>query len=399
MCVPVPFCTLYIHHPFHIMTPEEYISLYEKYRNGSCTPEETAQLMQYRDNFHLLEEEDARAAVVDEQLQHRIYGKIMQTTGGKKIVRLTGWWQAAAAVLLLALGLSALFTRNNTKRPLAVKENKAPAAAPQPIKPGTNTATLTLADGSVITLNDAPEGVVAQTGSTAITKAKGLLSYTANSNVAVNESSLNTMNVPRGGQYAITLSDGTRVWLNSGSSLTYPEVFAGAERKVVLSGEAYFEVSKNEQKPFIVHTDRADVHVLGTHFNINAYNDEGVLKTTLLEGAVRLSAATASVLLAPGEQGLITGSRPGIEKKRVNVNQEIAWKAGYFVFRYNTIGDIMRQISRWYDVEITYRGGLPTGTFGGTYSKGKDLPELLNGLELTGLVHFKIEGRNVIVMP
>jgi len=382
------------------MTPEEYISLYEKYRNGSCTPEEAAQLMQYRDNFHLLEEEETQAADVEELLKDRIYGKIMQTTGGKKVVRLANWWRAAAAVLLLVLGLGALFTKNNTKKPLAVKVNKAPASAPQPIKPGTNTATLTLADGSVITLNDAPEGVLAQTGSTAITKANGLLSYTANSNgAAANENALNTMHVPRGGQYAVTLSDGTKVWLNSGSSLTYPEVFAGTERKVVLSGEAYFEVSKNEQQPFIVHTNRADVHVLGTHFNINAYNDEGVLKTTLLEGAVRLSAATASVLLAPGEQGLITGSRPGIEKKRVNVNQEIAWKAGYFVFRNNTIGDIMRQISRWYDVEITYRGGLPTGTFGGTYSKGKDLPELLNGLELTGLVHFKIEGRNVIVMP
>lgn len=382
------------------MTPEEYISLYEKYRNGSCTPEEAAQLMQYRDNFHLLEEEETQAADVGEQLKDRIYGKIMQTTGGKKVVQLANWWRAAAAVLLLVLGLGALFTKNNTKKPLAVKVNKAPASAPQPIKPGTNTATLTLADGSVITLNDAPEGVLAQTGSTAITKANGLLSYTANSNgAAANENALNTMHVPRGGQYAVTLSDGTKVWLNSGSSLTYPEVFAGTERKVVLSGEAYFEVSKNEQQPFIVHTNRADVHVLGTHFNINAYNDEGVLKTTLLEGAVRLSAATASILLAPGEQGLITGSRPGIEKKRVNVNQEIAWKAGYFVFRNNTIGDIMRQISRWYDVEITYRGGLPTGTFGGTYSKGKDLPELLNGLELTGLVHFKIEGRNVIVMP
>jgi len=382
------------------MTPEEYISLYEKYRNGSCTPEEAAQLMQYRDNFHLLEEEETQAADVEEQLKDRIYGKIMQTTGGKKVVQLANWWRAAAAVLLLVLGLGALFTKNNTKKPLAVKVNKAPASAPQPIKPGTNTATLTLADGSVITLNDAPEGVLAQTGSTAITKANGLLSYTANSNgAAANENALNTMHVPRGGQYAVTLSDGTKVWLNSGSSLTYPEVFAGTERKVVLSGEAYFEVSKNEQQPFIVHTNRADVHVLGTHFNINAYNDEGVLKTTLLEGAVRLSAATASILLAPGEQGLITGSRPGIEKKRVNVNQEIAWKAGYFVFRNNTIGDIMRQISRWYDVEITYRGGLPTGTFGGTYSKGKDLPELLNGLELTGLVHFKIEGRNVIVMP
>jgi ferric-dicitrate binding protein FerR (iron transport regulator) len=322
----------------------------------------------------------------------------MQTTSGKKTIRITGWWQAAAAVLLLALGLSALLTRNNTKKPLAVKENKAPAAAPQRIKPGTNTATLTLANGSVITLDDAPEGVVAQTGSAAITKGNGLLSYTANGNTKANENAVNIMHVPRGGQYAVTLSDGTKVWLNSGSSLTYPEVFDGPERKVVLSGEAYFEISKNEQQPFIVHTDRADVHVLGTHFNINAYNDEGVLKTTLLEGAVRLSAAAASVVLAPGEQGLITGSRPGIEKKRVNVSQEVAWKAGYFVFRNNTIRDIMRQISRWYDVEIEYRGELPTGTFGGTYSKEKDLPELLNGLELTGLVHFKIEGRKIIVM-
>jgi len=294
-------------------------------------------------------------------------------------------WRIAAAVISLIIAAGGVWYFSG----------RSSSTGQQPLPLAKNTLQLRLSDGKEIPLPSSAGNTITAGTMKLVINGNGL-TYTAPENTTDEWA---TLMVPGKLDYKIVLKDGTEVWLNSLSSLRFPYAFRGGNREVYLSGEAYFKVAKNEQQPFIVHTNRADVHVLGTHFNINAYNDEGVLKTTLLEGAVRLSAATASVLLAPGEQGLITGSRPGIEKKRVNVNQEIAWKAGYFVFRNNTIGDIMRQISRWYDVEITYRGGLPTGTFGGTYSKGKDLPELLNGLELTGLVHFKIEGRNVIVMP
>ncbi|WP_298734311.1 FecR domain-containing protein [uncultured Chitinophaga sp.] len=376
------------------MTPEEYIRLFEKYQQGQCTPEEEALLMEYQDHFQLQEEEPAMSAA-DKELRRRIFGRIATTAGRKKVFRLRWGW-AAAAIVILAAGMGALLLN---RQPDSLPEivEKAPVKN-GPITPGSSMATLTLADGAVIALEDAADGIVARAGGTAVTKTgKGAIAY-ADQGGATDQHSLNTINIPRGGQYTVTLSDGTKVWLNSESSLTYPVVFGGAERKVILKGEAYFEVSKNEQKPFIAETDHATVHVLGTQFNINAYHDEKDVKVTLQEGSVRLSSEADKTLLTPGEQGIVSLSHTAIEKKKVNMNQVMAWKNGYFIFRNNTIQDIMRQIGRWYDVEVVYEGNLPKGTFGGTYSRNKDIHELLKGLELTGLVHFKIEGRRIIVM-
>lgn len=380
------------------MTPEEYILLYEKYQQGLCSPEEERRLMEYQDNFQLQEDEAPTLSAADKELRGRIYGRIVQTTGGKKKVFRLTWRWAAAAIFILMAGLSGLLLKKQPDKPIKITKNHVINGTP--IKPGSNMATLTLADGTTIALEDAADGIVAQTGGTAVKKlGKGLIAYSGKGNNApADEHSINTINIPRGGQYMVTLSDGTKVWLNSESSLTYPVAFGGAQRKVILKGEAYFEVNKNEQKPFIAQTDHAEVYVLGTHFNINAYEDEKNEKVTLLEGSVRLSAGTDKALLRPGEQGIVELSRAGIEKKKVNINQIMAWKAGYFVFRNNTIQDIMRQIGRWYDVEVVYQGDIPKGTFGGTYSRNKDIHELLKGLELTGLVHFKIEGRKIIVM-
>lgn len=310
------------------------------------------------------------------------------TAGEYRLRRLWKWgWAAAVAVLI---GAGAYFWHYQAP----MKEiMKAPLV--KDITPGANKAILTLADGATVTLDSAGHQVIQQ-GATAVHQQGGRLQYEAKRRGPV--VAYNTLATPRGGQFQVVLSDGTKVWLNSESSLTYPEVFIGSERKVVLSGEAYFEVSRNEQQPFAVHTDHAIVNVLGTQFNLNAYQDESAVKATLLQGSIRLSGGASTALLSPGEQGVITGGRPGIEKKHVNVNQEVAWKSGYFIFRNSTIQDIMRQVGRWYDIEVEYRGGLPRGTFGGIYSKNKDLQELLKGLELTGLVHFKIEGRRVIVM-
>ena len=381
-----------------IMTPEEYILLYEKYQQGQCSPEEEKLLMAFQDNFHLQDDEPPEMPAADKELRGRIYSRIVETTTKKKKVFRLTWRWAAAAIFILMAGLCGLLLNKQPDKP--VKIAKSHVINGTPIKPGSHMATLTLADGSTIALEDAANGVVAQTGGTAVTKTgKGAIAYSdKGDHAAADQHSLNTINIPRGGQYTVTLSDGTKVWLNSESSLTYPVVFGGAERRVILKGEAYFEVSKNERQPFIAQTEHADVHVLGTHFNIDAYKDENTEKVTLLEGSVRLSTGSAKALLTPGEQGIVALSQAGIDKKKVNVNQVMAWKNGYFIFRESTIQDIMRQIGRWYDVEVVYEGNIPKGTFGGTYSRNKDIHELLKGLELTGLVHFKIEGRRIIVM-
>ncbi|GAA4322656.1 hypothetical protein GCM10023149_23140 [Mucilaginibacter gynuensis] len=382
------------------MTPEEYISLYEKYIAGLCTAQEKEALLQYRDAFHIQDDNDARLSDTEKQLRSRIYQRIAATTvttpaARPKVIRLAHWWYAAAA-LLLAVGLAALFFKQAPPKLIAKTYIK--KKDHQPIKPGTNTAILTLANGRTVLLDKTANGLVDSSGNTTIKKLRnGQLAYASTgTNADADPDAENTISIPRGGQYAVTLPDGTNVWLNSESSLTYPVAFTGKQRRVVLTGEAYFEVAKNKNMPFVVHTNQADVNVLGTHFNVNAYEGDDEVKTTLLEGSVRLSGKSSSAMLVPGEQGLVAGNE--ISKRQVNINQVIAWKLGYFVFRKDNIKDIMKQVSRWYDVEVEFRGNMTGKTFGGTYSKNKDINELLKGLELTGIIHFKIEGRRIIVM-
>ncbi|MDN5288820.1 MAG: hypothetical protein JWR38_5094 [Mucilaginibacter sp.] len=381
------------------MTAEEYILLYEKHLSGLCTPEEEELLMQYKDNFIIQDDHEVKLSNTDKRVKSSIYHRILRSISGNKKILSLSWWWAAAAVVLLAVGLGSLFL-NNAPNQLMVNNKPRPVKS-NVIKPGTTTAVLTLANGARIPLDDAANGVVAKAGNTSIKKLKnGLLSYADNGADAgtASNSLKNTITIPRGGLYTVVLPDGTYVWLNSESSLTYPVTFKGAERGVTLKGEAYFEVTKNKEKPFIVHIGNVNVKVLGTHFNVKAYQDDNVIKTTLLEGSVQLSNQASSALLAPGEQGITDQDYDHITLKKVNVSQVIAWKSGYFIFKEENIHDIMEQISRWYDVDVEYQGNMSNKTFGGIYSKNKDINELLKGLELTGLVHFKIEGRRIIVM-
>ncbi|MBS1665573.1 MAG: DUF4974 domain-containing protein [Bacteroidetes bacterium] len=379
------------------MSPQEYIKLYEKYLSGSCTPEEEAALMRYQDNFKMQDAPRSPLSDQDKATRREIYSRIAQSIGPKtRTVRLKFWW-AAASILLVVIA-AVYFTGRQSAKPLAVNKNP-DIKNTTPIKPGTTAATLTLANGSQIVLDDAHNGVLSNSGNTAITKTKnGQLAYVDNGTSAtIDPNAKNTLVIPRGGQYMVTLSDSTKVWLNSTSSLTYPIAFTGNERAVTLTGEAYFEVAKNKAHPFIVHTQKMDVKVLGTHFNVDAYEDETDTKTTLLEGSVALSHQSSSILLTPGEQG-IAGPAAAIRTRKVNTDHVTAWKQGYFVFRGDNIREIMKQISRWYDVDIVYEGNVTDEPFGGTYSRNKDITELLHGLELTELVHFKIEGRRIIVM-
>jgi ferric-dicitrate binding protein FerR (iron transport regulator) len=213
----------------------------------------------------------------------------------------------------------------------------------------------------------------------------------------------NTITTPRGGQYQVTLSDGTKVWLNAASSIRFPVLFTGNERKVEITGEAYFEVAKNVSKPFKVKTISSEVEVLGTHFNVNAYDDEAVAKTTLLEGLVKVSVPQtggklAARFLQPGQQSGITKDGRISVLNNADTEEAVAWKNGRFQFRSADLKSILRQISRWYDVDVVYKGNVDLH-FTGQLTRDDYVSKVFDKLALTGEVHFKIEGKKIIVSP
>ncbi|QEC42908.1 FecR family protein [Pseudobacter ginsenosidimutans] len=310
----------------------------------------------------------------------------------------TGWFRYAAAVFVIAVSaLFFLLFKNDKKE----KELAVAVASPQTdIVAGSDKAVLTLADGSRIVLDEAQNGSLAQQGNARIVKLdSGLLAYHIDKGVAA-KPSFNTLTVPRGGQYALTLADGTRVWLNAASYIKYPTVFNGPERVVEISGEAYMEIAKNNKQPFIVNANGTEIVALGTSFNVNAYPDESGVKTTLIDGGVRvrkLSAAEAKVL-GPGQQAIVNGNIDYVKVESVDTEQVLAWRNGFFSFNNADIKTIMRQLSRWYDINIIYEKGVPEQRFFGEMSRSLSLSQVLKGLEATK-INFRLEGRNLIVMP
>lgn len=302
---------------------------------------------------------------------------------------------AAAAVLILALGLY-WWSGIRQKNQMAYKVEPAQQTD---IAPGGNKAMLTLGDGSVISLDSAANGALASQGSTSITKSKkGELVYNAGQGLDA-AVVFNTVTTPKGGQYHIVLPDGTKVWLNAASSLRFPTSFKGKERRVEISGEVYFEVAHNKKMPFIVKTAETEVAVLGTHFNVMAYPDEKVLKTTLLEGSVRVKRADKSVMLAPGQQARLKSGTDNIRiVDEVDMEKEMAWKNGYFQFKDDNLENIMRQISRWYDVDVRYEGNPGKETFTGRLPRNGNVSKVFKILSLSG-VKFRIEGKSIIVTP
>ncbi|HEX8020214.1 FecR family protein, partial [Mucilaginibacter sp.] len=272
------------------------------------------------------------------------------------------------------------------------------------ILPGSNKAYLTLANGSKIVLDDAKNGQLAASAGVKVSKAaNGVVVYKfdmkpgGQGSAAVPE--INTITTPRGGQYQVILEDGTKVQLNAASSIKFPELFNGANREIELDGEAYFEVAKDKAHPFIVKANGTQVQVFGTHFNINAYNDNPDITTTLLEGSVKMSKGTAAVMLLPGQQGTVNQNGSSIKVSQADVEANMAWINGFFIFHDQSIINIMKQVSRWYDVDIQYQDAeVQENEFGGTISKYKDIKELLDNIKLTGSIHYKIEGRRVIIM-
>jgi ferric-dicitrate binding protein FerR (iron transport regulator) len=274
------------------------------------------------------------------------------------------------------------------------------------ITPGGNKAVLTLVDGSTIILDSASNGILSQQGNVKVQKLEsGLLAYTINgSPVTENEEAFfNTISTPRGGQYQVTLADGTKVWLNAASSIRFPVVFTGAERKVEITGEAYFEVAKNAAMPFKVKAAGSEVEVLGTHFNVNAYYDEAAVKTTLLEGLVKVSgpASTAGQsprFLQPGQQSAVNREGKISILNNADTEEAVAWKDGRFQFKSADLKSILRQIARWYDVEVEYKGNANLH-FTGQLTRNDNVSKVFEKLALTGEVHFRIEGKKIIVSP
>lgn len=315
---------------------------------------------------------------------------------GRKVGSL--WkWVAAAAVILAFIGTGSYFINFSP-----FQGQQSILSGEHQIVPGGNKAVLTLADGSRIVLDSAADGLLARQGNTAVKKDRnGRLVYLSMKNRHEAEPpAMNIVSTPRGGQYQVRLPDGTAVWLNAASSLKFPASFTAQERHVELTGEAYFEVARDDTKPFIVSSGGQTVEVLGTHFNISAYDDEPVVKTTLLEGSVRVVERRSgkSLLLNPGQEAKMIGSGE-ITVAEAIPGQAIAWKDGKFMFNGESTERIMRRIARWYDVEVVYHRSARDVSFTGSVSRFADVADVLRKLELTGTIHFKIEGRRIIVMP
>jgi len=301
---------------------------------------------------------------------------------------------AAASVLLLLTG-GWLWSRHTTSRPIQLASKPVPA---KKVAPGSSKATLTLADGSEIQLDDSNKGNIAVQGGIKVIKMdNGVLAY--NGRNTNNADMYNTIRTPRGGQYEVVLPDGTRAWLNSASSLRFPTSFSGAKREVTLTGQGYFEVAKSKEHPFIVHTPKTDINVLGTSFDVMAYEDEPETNTTLIEGAVAVGHAGAEQRLKPGEQAHLDLTSRSMSVRKPDVEEVIAWKNGKFQFGRSDIKAIMRQIARWYDVEIEYKGDLSGLRLSGVLSRKGDMTELLDALQETGDVHFTTTNNKIIVTP
>lgn len=307
------------------------------------------------------------------------------------------WSYGIAASIILLIGVFAAF---KLMKQNGSQEDEKAISQQSYIVPGGNKAVLTTADGSTIPLTDAANGFLRNENGTTITKTStGELTYSTGNQTGGARVAFNTLSTPRGGQYKVVLPDGSKVWLNASSSLTFPTAFAGIERTVELTGEAFFEVTKNAALPFKVKLpDASVVEVLGTSFNVMTYGDETDQETTLIEGSVKVSNNTGNIIIRPGEQAL--SNKEGI----LHINQSVntaaitAWKEGNFEFRNATIETIMRQVQRWYDVEVVYQARI-NHEFTADVSRNEPVSQLLRLLELTNRVHFKIENKTIYVLP
>jgi len=342
---------------------------------------------------------------INQRMQDRLKSAVEQIDVApvhrKPLLRqmMNNWRWAAAAVFIIGISTAVVVSLTNNRNTEIAKTN-GKKNIHNDVLPGKDGAILTLANGEKLILDSLGNGVVTTQGKTTVHIRNGQLVYDA----SVKESQVlyNTMTTPKGRQYQLILPDGTGVWLNAASSITYPIAFVGNDRTVTITGEAYFEVAKDKSKPFHVKVNDMEVEVLGTHFNINSYAEESVIRTTLLEGSVKVSEGVTApvgrtVMLRPGQQAVNTGAGITVNSD-ANIDQIMAWKNGMFNFNKLSLEEVLRQLSRWYDVDIVYEGTVTPKKFGGEIQRDLNLSEVLEGLQAIG-VHFKIDGKKLIVMP
>ena len=393
-----------------------FARLLEGYTAGSLNEDELREFLDHlpeqekllSDQILLDLEQNRFDEPMDEERKKLVLARILKenNVSPARVISLRWRWAAAAVVILLA-GLSTYFFWFS--KPEVSNNPVAGRTEQNDISPGHDGAILVLSNGRQVVLDSAANGTVATEGESQVVKKNGQLIYEAGDGAV--EEVFHTMITPRGRQYSLLLGDGTRVWLNAESSIRFPAVFVGNERRVHITGEVYFEVSaaqssaSGERIPFLVEAGGMQVEVLGTRFNINAYNDEPVLKTTLLEGKVKLSKAgvpgqaapSRTIVLRPGEQGRLSGNKWEV-KEAVDLEQVIAWKNGLFHFDNDDLGSILKQLQRWYDFEVGYESPV-TGRYSGVMKRQQNVSQVLSKIEMAGGVRFSIQQKKVIIRP
>ena len=308
------------------------------------------------------------------------------------LIRYLRWGTAAAVICLLALTIFYYNRHRISTQPSSIAQTNT-----HDIAPGSNKAILTLSDGSLVQLDSTGTQTFLQTGARIQQNASGI-SYT--SQTTDQPVGTNILTTPKGGQFQVQLSDGTKVWLNAASSISYPTVFKGIVRNVTITGEAYFEIAANARQSFRVNiNNKATVDVLGTHFNINAYDDENTIATTVLEGAVKINAGSNSSLLAPSQQAQLQHNNTISIIHNANTAQAIAWKHGSFSFNDASLPVVMRQLARWYNVEISYEGNIPSGTFDGEIGRNLTLSQVLEGLAASRVKYKIVDQNRIVILP
>lgn len=381
--------------------------LLERFNNGTASPDEltelealladheaSSQIQQLWDKLpedaRFFEEDKSETMLAEIVQRNRMADKIRKQKSSKRALLI-------AATLVFGIAGVLVF-----KAIQPAEQHATPVAARDtintPVIPGSDKAILVLDDGSTVTLDSTADGNITKQGATNISKMNGQVTYALNDAPGGTAGVVyNTIKIPRGGQYQLVLADGTKVWMNASSSLHFPTSFPGKERVVELTGEAYFEVAKDAQRRFSVKVNGTSVNVLGTHFNVMAYDNESAMAVTLMEGAVNVSKENDNVTLRPGQQAQL---RPGSNFSvldNVNLEETIAWKNGYFHLDHTTLAVLMRQIERWYDVDVTYEGKIPNRQFGGKISRKSDIQHVMKILEVSK-VHSRMEGNKIVIL-
>jgi transmembrane sensor len=392
----------------------ELQQLFKKFLDRKCSPVEIRRLSAYFDvpenetalkaailNYFEKEESTSASANEDRALAE-IHRSLMAEINRDDKFRIRPRYKIAlaAASVVLAVSFGGYFLLHKKQKEQQIAQNQR-----QDILPGGNKAILTLANGHKISLTDAKNGNIAQQSGTQITKSQnGQVVYIVNKNAALGtastgsgiaEAAYNTIETPRGGQTVVTLADGTIAYLDAASSIKFPVVFNGKERRVLITGQVYFEVVHNSRQPFMVSVNNETIEDIGTDFNINAYADETDIRTTLVEGKVKVSDPKTTVYLVPGEQAVNYAA--GLKVKAADVEHIMAWKNGLFSFRDADIKTVMREISRWYDVDVSYEGYITKQRmFNGEFHRNVNASKVLEILSFYK-IHYQIQGKKILI--